>query len=66
VTLEACVVVDHLAALDALAETRLAVGEFHQRSRGAVGEEERLGDAGAPRGKVGHSLTAPVRSLGQR
>jgi hypothetical protein len=57
-------VIDHLTVLDALAEARIAVAELHEGSRGAVGEEHRLRHAGPARGKVGHPLAAPVRSLG--
>ena len=59
-------VVDHLHLPGALAKAQLAVTEFHERSRRAVGGEQRLRHAGPARGKVGHPVAAPDGSLGQR
>jgi hypothetical protein len=45
---------------------RIVVAELAERSRGAVGEQQRLRHPGPARGKVGHVLAATVRSAGQR
>jgi hypothetical protein len=49
-----------------IARARIVVTMTGKRGRGTVGEERRLRHAGPARGKVGHSLAAPVSGVGQR